>query len=293
MIEALPKPPAIFTQKPQRLPKGKRMTIAACLKCRGGVVFGADTDETVGDVMRRRVYKIPNFEDGSCTAFITGACMNGHLMDAAVERIFDRLKEVKPPDNQAAHKLLREVMLKLYRTDFQSFPAKETRMQLLVGIRPHEEARVETWSISSAVVRRMHDSEIVGYGELAQFVLDHLYVSGIPLDNGIVIMIQLLAVAKKRVNYVGGDSCVAVQKDSGGWAVENVGFSPEQDELYESFISFGRQLMLATALSQTTDEQYDGLIAGFAKQLKWLRQKLCQSSSARFRESLFVESSRP
>ena len=36
----------------------KRMTIAAGFRCDGGILFGADTSETVGD-MHLRVHKIP------------------------------------------------------------------------------------------------------------------------------------------------------------------------------------------------------------------------------------------
>src|ERR1035437_4161888 len=110
MIRPFPKPHSFPRPNPVRLPERKRMTIAAGLTCQDGIVFGADTQETVGE-MRGRVHKIPNLLEPYCTAIITGACEDGQLMDTAIERIFDKITETKPTSNNAIMGLLREVML--------------------------------------------------------------------------------------------------------------------------------------------------------------------------------------
>jgi hypothetical protein len=260
------------------------MTVAAGFRCNGGIVFGADTDETVGD-MRRRVHKIPQLVEPFCTAITTGGCENGHLMDTAIERIFDGIRETNPPDNKAVGGLLRQVMIRLYGEDFRAYPSKATRVHLLVAVKLTAEKSVEAWSIRSSVVRRMHDKEVIGTGELIQWILDHLYTSGMGLDDGVLTMIQLLAVAKRRVNFVGGDSYVSVLMKN-KLVSENVAFSPSQEELYDYFISHGRQLFLATGNKKLTEGQYEEIARNFMSNMEWFRDRLIQTSSASFREGL-------
>ena len=264
------------------------MTFAACMPCNGGLVFGADTDEFVGD-MKRRVNKIFTLHDQPCVAMITGACANGDLMDTAADVVFYELKRQQPKDGDAVHSLLRQTMLRLYAEDFRVFQAKESRLQLLAGVRPYGESKAHAWSIHSTAVRRLKAAKLVGYGELLDYVMRQLYATRIPGELAVLIMIQLLAIAKNEVNFVGGDSCIAVLKEDGGWGVEHVRFSPEQDELYEMFMAFGKDLMLATGLSRTTDQDIEAMAHQFGRNLKYLHARLCSGSSASFREKLFSE----
>ena len=136
MIRPFPKPRP-FPRSNLRLPTGKRMTIAIGMRCAGGIVFGADTEECLGD-MRRRVHKIPTGDFVPAT-MITGACLNGHLMDTAVERIFDRLQKSPAKNSEAIGALLDNVMVGLYRREFKAYPDQEsTEMKLLVAVKPTE-----------------------------------------------------------------------------------------------------------------------------------------------------------
>jgi hypothetical protein len=76
------------------LKKRCRVTIAAGLICSNGIVFGADTDESIGE-LKRRVHKIPSHM-GQPPILITGACLNGHLMDTATEHIINTMIATKP-----------------------------------------------------------------------------------------------------------------------------------------------------------------------------------------------------
>lgn len=253
------------------------MTIAAGMLCNGGVVFGADTEESVGD-MTRRVHKIPTLSEPS--AMITGACLNGHLMDVAVERIFDRLKEGKAKDAKSVGELLDSLMVGLYRREFKVYPNQDSiSMQLLVAVRPEGDSKVGTWSIDCSAVRRMnYPHEIVGVGELVQYVADHLHFGTESLENGILEMIQVLTAAKKRVRDVGGDSYVHWMRDDGSFGGQNFSFSPETEELYEYFLTHGRSLLLATGTDAVTDQQYEEIAAKFITTLKWKRGRICDKS---------------
>jgi hypothetical protein len=262
-----------YSPKPKRLPEAKRMTIAAGFRCSGGVVFGADTEESFGD-MRLRVHKIPVLSDipGKSTTVITGACDNGHAMDAFVERIFDAMIAKAPKNNREVEELLRGVTLKLYAEDFRVYPSDAINVSLLVAVKLQSEQRVEAWSIRSSIVRRMHDKEILGVGGLAQHVLDYLYVPRMPLDEGLLVMAQLLTFAKKRVLSVGGDSYLSSLHDDGSMHEENLTFSPGREGLLDYFLSHSRRLLLATGKKSVTPDQYDEVVKEFVSQLKWYRE---------------------
>ena len=249
------------------------MTIAAGMRCSTGIVFGADTEEAFGD-MRLRVHKIPVLLDphGKSTTVITGACDNGHAMDTSVERIFDAIIAERPETNQEFGAMLRKVTLELYREDFRLYPSDAINVSLLVAAKLPSEQQVEAWSIRSSMVRRMHDKEILGVGGLAQHILDYLYIPQMQLEDGLLVMAQLLTFAKKRVLSVGGDSYLSSLCDDGSMHEENLTFSPGLEGLLDYFLSHGRQLLLATGKKGLTPEQYDEISRKFIEELKWYRQ---------------------
>ena len=228
--------------KPKLKPKlllrtAARMTIAAGMLGKDCVIFGADTDETVGD-MRRRVHKIPT-KLTEPRAMITGACDNGHLMDTAVERLFGAINKQNTLTAESVSTVLRDVLGNLYERDFKIYPDQNsTGMRLLFALRPKKEKKAIAWSIDCSSVHRMRPVEIVGCGELVQFVADHLCAPNLPLESGRLAMVQVLSAAKKIVHYVGGDSYVHVLRDDGGVDMKNFHFSPQEEDLYQFFFTF-------------------------------------------------------
>lgn len=251
----------------------KRMTIAAGIVCANGVVFGADTDESVGD-MRRRVYKIPSMV--APPVMITGSCENGHLMDAAVERIFAKIESDKPKTAASFSAILQDVMLGLYRREFEAYPDKQSLgMKLLVAAKLFDEKKALAWSIDCSVVRRMSSpSEIVGYGGYVQYVADHLVRADMTIESAIVAMSQLIAVAKKRVQYVGGENYIHAIRDDGGVGMQNFSFSPHIEDLYEYFCLMGSGLLLATGDKTATAQEFDDLATQFIRNLKWKKARI-------------------
>jgi hypothetical protein len=249
------------------------MTIAAGMLCNDGVIFGADTDETVGE-MRRRVHKIPT-KMTEPRALITGACNNGHLMDTAIERIFDGLTKENSQTSESVAAFLYEVMLGLYEREFKAYPDQtSTGMRLLFALKPEMENKAVAWSIDCTSVHRMKHIEIVGCGDYAQYVADHLAVPGLALESGMLAMVQIIAAAKKRVLYVGGETFVHVLKDDGAVGMQNYRFSPEAEDLYEYFFTLGSGLLLATGNKTISDAEFEKLGANFIKNLSWKRKQI-------------------
>jgi hypothetical protein len=260
--------------KPKRPLTRTRMTIAAGMLFNGGVVFGADTEEGLGPYMKRRVHKIPTHM--TQPAMITGACSNGHLMDTAVERIFDAFTPGIPETFASVGVLLGQIMNGLYGNEFKLYPMQESiAMQLLIAAKPANESKVGTWSANCNVVRRMtYPHEIVGTGELIQFIADHLHQGSESLENVKLEMVQILSAAKSRVKDVGGESYVHWLYDDGRMGAENFHFSPEIENLYEFFLTHGRSLLLATGTEAVTDEQLDEISSKFLADLKWKRARM-------------------
>jgi 20S proteasome alpha/beta subunit len=263
------------TPQKQRLPDGRRMSIAAGFRCNGGVVFGADTEETVGE-LRRRAVKIRQLVQPSfCTSVVTGACDNAHLMDTFIERIFDAITQARPNRNDEMEKLLRNTAIKLYAEDFKQYPGKAKSVHLLIATKlPND--NVEAWSVKSSVVRKMQDGEILGTGQLVEFVSNHLYRPGMQIDDCAIMMAQLLRMAREKVVGVGGESYIAAPTDR-RWQQRNMHFHPELEELFWFFATHGAGLLLATGNDHVSDVQYAEAICRFSENMKFHRNELRQS----------------
>jgi hypothetical protein len=116
--------------------------------------------------------------------------------------------------------------------------------------------------------------EIVGMGELVQYIADHLNYGTESEENVILEMVQVLSFAKSRVRDVGGESYVHWLRDDGGMGAQNFHFSPEKESLYEFFLTHGRSLLLATGTEICTDEQLDEIGQKFIADLKWKRARM-------------------
>ncbi len=275
----------------QRIPEVKRMTIAAGFRCNGGIIFGADTYESVGD-MRDRVHKIPSIHEDYCAAMITGSCTDGHLMDALIERIWDVVGASRPENYRDLENLLRSTVLTFYREDIQALPdPKPVVIDLLIAAKLPQQDRPEAWSARSSVIRRMQDSEVLGIGAYVRYVLRHLYTNGINLSDGALAMTLLLSIAKERVAFVGGDCYIKVLKNKSTASQNCTLSSMETEGLYDYFLSHGRQLILATGNARLTEDQYGAVLRHFLQNMKAYRDRLIATSSADFRARLMDEDS--
>jgi hypothetical protein len=254
------------------------MTIAAGMICSGGIIFGADTEESAGDEMRARVHKIPSRLNAP-PAFITGSG-GGHFIDTAVERIYDCLDREAPKTTAAVGDLIRNTVLTLYKEEFAFHPLKEhTTIDLLVAVKPEEEKKAVAWSISGTSIHRMRPMEIAGCGGAIRSFADHFYAPDMPIGLGVLAMAQILHLAKKTVQGVGGESYVQWLRDDGGLGGRNFYFSGELETLYEFFLEHGRGLMLSMGDESISHNEFDGIAARFVANLKWNRERLTAKPS--------------
>jgi hypothetical protein len=247
------------------------------MRANGAVVFGADTEEGLGD-MKRRVHKIPTHR--LQPAMITGACLHGHLMDTAVERIFRSFDPGIPKTFEAVDVQLGKIMDGLYSREFRVYPDQNSiRMQLLVAAKPREETKAGVWVIDCNVVRRMESPhEIVGVGELVHYIADHLHYGTESLENVVLETVQLLSAAKSRVQGVGGESYVHWLRDDGTMGMKTFRFSPETESLYDYYLMMGRSLLLATGTEGVTEAQFDEIADKFIRDMKWKRAQIFNTS---------------
>jgi 20S proteasome alpha/beta subunit len=269
------------------------MTIAAGFRCGGGIIFGADTYESVGD-LRDRVHKIPSIVETYCTAMLTGSCSDGHLMDALTERLFDAIHGSRPTTHVELGGLLRDTVLRFYEQEMRVFPERNnSSISLLIAARLPAEDEIEAWSMKSSVVRRMQDYEVLGIGVYVRHVLRHLYDQDMGLDDGAMAMTLLLSIAKQRLGFVGGDCYISALTPT-GLASENATLSSPGDEaMYDYFLSTARRLVLATGNARLTEQQYENVLKEFGRRMKNYRERLITTSSASFRTRLREQSTGP
>src|SRR5580700_3033622 len=86
-----PRPRSSVPPRPQRLPRGKKVTIAAAFICSDGVVMCADTQETIPGYTKVDVTKIRVNKTNGYALLITGAG-DSHLIETAgqaIEKAFE------------------------------------------------------------------------------------------------------------------------------------------------------------------------------------------------------------
>src|SRR5277367_974521 len=98
MLALKPPPhPRLFSPpRPRRLPRGKRVTIAAGFSCFDGIILCADTQEVIPGYTKNETDKIRQWKDnGLCIA--TAGSGDSELIEALSQRIEDALTNTYLP----------------------------------------------------------------------------------------------------------------------------------------------------------------------------------------------------
>ena len=147
MLSHVPKilPPTHRYQKPPLRKKAVPMTAIAAFVCSDGLVMAADTEETYPE---NKVYtfKLFPFEREGKRLCVAGSGI-GYLIDYAKDEIASAL-DSGITNVADFEKRLREIMQKLYRSDFKLYPAdrdSDRQIQLLVGAQFVDESNSSTW----------------------------------------------------------------------------------------------------------------------------------------------------
>lgn len=254
------------------------MTLIAGIKCEGGVVLCADSEETAG-VAKYSTEKLDVYEQEWCRMGIAGAGNYGDLIDTVVDNIKQGLDRDKPTTFDKVRESLRRTLILVHENEVRTFPSsrpEETIVELLIAVRPREEENADLWATSAAALHPVRGGyDVRGIGEVVRYVAKRLYRENLSLMQGVLLSVHLLSLSKHYLTNIGGDSQILVLT-SAGWILKE---PVKETELSETFLEYFdtvlSNLFLAYADTSLTEQQFDEKLSSFNELTKKLRKELC------------------
>lgn len=240
-----PKPPQVHPKpKPSRLPREKRVTIAAGFVCAEGVVLCADTQETIAGYTKASTQKLLTWEFPEFTIAFAGAGNDSMLIDMVAQQIagaFHYDPAVRK-DWLTVEKTIRKVATEIFKktiSPFASFKGERPVADILIAVQFDSEVRL--MRSRDTLFRYIYGAECAGTGELLFHSLrDKVYSSSAGLAQTARMAIYILNHAKKHVEGCGGNTDILLMR-KGTRSYERLP-TPDVRRLEEKFDKFDEEV---------------------------------------------------
>lgn len=257
------------------------MTIIAGFKTMDGIVICADTQETIGNLSKRNVPKLrfeptrhgfyggPSHQGDEIAAAFCGAAQNGPFIDKLVDNAWQSAQACTSLD-EACEKI--ESSIKKTYKEFASIyqPGYCPEAELIYGVKMS--AHTKLFSALGPIVTEQREYATGGAGYyIADFLASRMYAHALTLQQCVILAAYTLFQAKEHVEGCGGDSHIAVLRDSGvsgRVATDRVSAITEALSSLDDEIS---GLLLHAANLEEDDERFQKKMAGTMKVVTSLR----------------------
>lgn len=279
----MPKPlPRFVSPKYMRLPRRRKVTIAAGFSCVDGIVLCADTQETIQGYTKTKTEKMNVLYADRCRVVITGSgdseivgTISQRLMSAAISE-FD---EDRWYEEDEVRGVMEDVLLEFFRRHLLPYPQIERPfIELLIAVRCSRNRFL--YKASGNTLRDLDPARTgssgasaIGSGCLfANSLIERIYSPFLELDDLVTIACYILYQAKRWVDGCGGNTDIYVMTKEG-----DLGIRSHDIEAMEKMFAH-------------CDENYDHLLAyslnpntpsaDIAKSIGRLRAMLFKDSKA-------------
>lgn len=254
------------------------MTLIAGFKCRGGIVLCADTLEEASPV-KYSVEKLVLYETDWCRVGFAGSGDQGDLIDTVVERVREQLDVRKPSNFADVKKTIRAALVNVYKNEMATFPQTsaeqtDTRVMLLIAVRAKHDDDASLLLANCSTLHEVGRYDVRGIGEVVRFVASRLYRDDLPLIQGVILAAHLLALSKRNLVGIGGESHIAVLTKDGWLQKEPTPEIELSERSLEAFEKAVADLTLAYADTSLTEEQFFPILQRFVNLTKQFRAKL-------------------
>jgi 20S proteasome alpha/beta subunit len=256
------------------------LTIVAGFKFHGGVVVCADTQETVGSIIKRQVPKLrfePSLDripgqlpskSGLAVAFC-GATNNGPFVDKVIDLAWEKGKGTG--DLAEACSVI-EQSIKDTHQEFGSIyqTGYMPDAELIFGVKMGGQSRL--FHSLGPVVNERTEYVVAGVGEvLAEFLAGRMYEEYLTAYQCVILAAYILYQSKEHVEGCGGESHIAILRNDGSSGiVENERIKTITELLKIGDFESGRML-LATADVAQGDEEFEKQMTIAVNHLKGVR----------------------
>jgi 20S proteasome alpha/beta subunit len=219
-----PKPHSKFVNpSPRRLPRCRKVTVAAGYVCDEGVILCADTQETIPGYTKTDANKLLAFNTGpGNNAVFAGAGNNAVQIDEAAYSIARKIQEDWPIKDKRLHQSMKECLEELFPR--HSYPRAEVEVQLLMAVQ--SDAGAALFRIADCNFSPVTKNACIGTGViLGNQLLQRHYDNSVLLSDAAVIAIYTLHHVKRWVDGCGGNTDIALVPHHGG----KISYMPSTD----------------------------------------------------------------
>jgi len=264
-----------YPRKPKKRLERSKVTIAAGLTYRDGVILCADSEMTLGDSLKYRQEKVAFATGGKLETVLTGAGDEG-FMKMAWSRILEQLAAKAEGINRDSdvEKTIDEVVGRIYKRNIGALPREDqygSGFTLLAawcidGLAPC------LFKVADTRLQPIIGFTCTGMGEpLAKYASEGLYDPSMTLPQALALAAYVIYVAKEYVPKCGGFTSIVVLDRTGirfDWDREIYAL----ESYFHSFNSSVKPLFLATADESLADADFQRQADQFLQSLQRMRE---------------------
>jgi 20S proteasome alpha/beta subunit len=259
---------------PERLVRGKKMTVAAGFVCKDGIVLCADSQESAGGY-KFPVEKILTRIDPYTEIAIAGSGC-GPLVDMAAQRVAQSLMGGYD-DYLIIENRIADALAELYEKSFRLYPVEnqdDSIVELLIAVKLRKHDYPFLYHSTATAVTFVPEYAIIGSGRVVQYEVQNLYGKFMSVQRGILLAVQLLHVAKSVLNTVGGRGKIVTLHDADlGIGQADVWQISESEKAFQQFTMFASSLLLGYVDLTVSDQEFVTSVKGFAENVFRMRSE--------------------
>lgn len=196
------------------------MTLGAAIRCNGGVVLCADSQESVGEFQ----YPVEKLRLRPTSFEVIGIVGSGRsgIADMIADEL-ERSLEGGYDDIPSYKERVEDTLTRLYKDVLAVYPGTDEvrHVDTLVAVRPINLEYVGLFKCEANAVSNVQDFEIIGMGKVVRYEMQQLYrKKQMTMRQGVAAAIHILRTAGMSLHVVGGKSSIATITDDGRWALE-------------------------------------------------------------------------
>lgn len=273
--------PSYLVPKIRRLPREKRLTIAAGFTCDEGLVLCADTQETITGYVKTDTEKIRVFL-GLQNMVFTGAG-DSDLIEMTIEEIYRALSNHDPTAIWPLEKVFRDALSEVFRKrigPYSVFPSGDPDRpdipDLLIGVQLSSATLL--YKARGTKLRRIRGAECVGAGlVLAKNLIARLFDPSMSLAQTGIIAAYILHRVKTGVDSCGGKSDILLLSNRDK-KIDRIQTKEIQtlEAYFEDFDSFIRPVLIAASDGTVSHDSYEKIMEDFRVNVLSLRGRFME-----------------
>lgn len=262
------------------LPRRKRVTIAAGILCRDGIVMCADSQETYGD-FKWPVRKIafPRTISGDFSILISGAGFPSAI-DTATQKIFDRTAHAMPDQRQTVQ-IIEDVLREIHEKDLPYYQANDRdalQFRLLIAFNAAGSGGL--FVSDGSLLTRVDSFQIIGSGAVITNFFGHMLYRKTLLDSpnistveGSLLAAFLVHLAKSQLTSIGGQSQLATITTD-GIRFANVWEAPAWEPIFSECLKIGSEMVLDCANPYLSEKKFLESLKDYSGAMKKMKRAI-------------------